>query len=225
MKFKTIGIIGGMGPEASAELYLRIIQIFQEEFNAKFDADFPEIILVNLPIPDVVEELSEEKKVEEMLVDAAKRVETAGADFIVIPCNTVNYFLPKMQDAVSIPILSTLGETANQVLTSDAKTIGIIGTAMTIQKNIYGQWLSNISSIVPTESEQERITEVIMNILAGKKIEKDKIFLTEIIGKMKEQGAKKIILGCTDLPLLIKGPDLVSSLEALARACVRETIR
>ena len=114
-KYKKIGILGGMGPEATAELYLKIIKIFQDKFGAKYDSDYPEIMIYNLPLPDVVEKIDQSSKIKEMLVKGVQKLESWGVDFIAIPCNTVNFFLPEMRTAVSIPILSILEETAKEV--------------------------------------------------------------------------------------------------------------
>jgi len=91
-KKKIIGVLGGMGPEATAELYLRIVKIFQQRFGAKYDDDFPEMILLNLPIPDVVEGLKSPEKTLKILVNGAKKLESIGVNFIVMPCNTAHYF-------------------------------------------------------------------------------------------------------------------------------------
>ena len=83
---KSIGILGGMGPEATAELYLRIIRIFQVRYGAKYDSDFPEIIIINVPIPDVVEDVTQEQKVKEMLLESVRKLQTAGVDIIARVC-------------------------------------------------------------------------------------------------------------------------------------------
>jgi aspartate racemase len=223
MIFRTIGILGGMGPEGTAELYLKIIKIFQKEYGAVYDADFPEMVIVNLPIPDVVEDSKEEMEVATMLITGAKKLETAGADFIAMPCNTATYFLPAMQKAVSVPILSILKETADEVRRQGIQKVGVIGTEMTIGKDTYGKVLENITQLVPKIEEQKRTTQVIMNILAGKKNDEDRKFLLDLIKNLKVQGAEKVILGCTDLPLLVtKNPDTIDTIEVLARAVVRE---
>jgi aspartate racemase len=224
MKYKTIGILGGMGPEATAELYLQIVRIFQKEYGAKYDDDFPEIVIINLPIPDVVENPTAEEEVRKMLVDGVKKLEAAGSDFIAIPCNTVMYYLKEMQDAVSIPILSILEETAKEVRKQEFSKIGVLGTEMTVSKNIYGDVLSNKELIYPTLEEQKKTTKVIMNILIGEKKTEDKNFLLGVVEGLKLRGAEKVILGCTELPLLISGEDFFDTIEILAEAVVRNAV-
>jgi len=225
-KYKTIGILGGMGPEASAHLYLRIIQFFQKEYGAIYDCDFPEIIIVNLPIPDVVEHPREENKVREMLINAVIKLERFGADFIAIPCNTVTYYFPEMQNAVSIPIINIIKETTNEVLKSGIKKVGLLGTEMTIKSNIYSNVLKNIQILTLNKTEQKETTKIILNILAGRKLDKDREKLTQFIQKLKDLGAEKVILGCTELPLAIKSNnDVLDTLEILAKSTVERATK
>ncbi len=220
-KYKTIGILGGMGPEATADLYLRIIQLFQQKYGAIYDSDFPEIIIVNLPIPDVVENANEQNIVKEMLIEGIKKLEKAGADFVAIPCNTVTYYIKEMQNAVSIPIINILQETANEVIRSGVKKVGLLGTETTIKSKIYNNVLRGLQILALEKSEQIETTKVIMNILAGRKNSEDREKLLEFVQKLKDKGAKKVILGCTELPLLIKvNVDVFDTLEILAKSTV-----
>ena len=95
-KFKTVGILGGMGPEATASLYLEIVKIFQKKFNAKYDKDFPPFFIYSSPIPDVVENQFNEEILIKLLQEGAKKIESAGANFMVVACNTVQKYLPKI---------------------------------------------------------------------------------------------------------------------------------
>jgi aspartate racemase len=224
-KYKKIGILGGMGPEATAELYLKIIKIFQDKFGAKYDSDYPEIMIYNLPLPDVVEKIDQSSKIKEMLVKGVQKLESWGVDFIAIPCNTVNFFLPEMRTAVSIPILSILEETAKEVNKLELKKVAVLGTEMTISSGIYQKVLPDISLIVPKLEQQQEITEIILNVLAGKKIKSDLQKLKSIIKELKINGAEKVILGCTELPLLIKeSEDTINTIDILAKEIVKKCI-
>ena len=214
---KTIGILGGMGPQATAELYLRIIRIFQQDYGAKYDDDFPEMIILNLPIPDVVERPSQEIKVKQMLVEGAKKLEIAGGDFIVIPCNTVTKYLRQMKESVSIPIISIVEETIRQ--TASLRDVGILATELTIKSNLYP------GMIYPEKNVQECTTKIIMNILAGRFLEEDRKFLLSEIERLQQKGAEKVILGCTELPLLVRMNDnALDTINILAEATVKRAI-
>lgn len=224
-KYKTIGILGGMGPEATADLYLRIIQIFQKKYGAIYDFDFPEIIILNLPIPDVVEKNKEGDEVKDMLISGVKRLENAGARFIAIPCNTVTYYISDMQKAAPIPIINILQEAANTALKEGLRKVGLLGTEMTIKNKIYDDILDKIEILKLNEKEQKETTKVIINILSGKKTEEDKVLLERFINKLRYNGAEKVILGCTELPLIIKNNEyVIDTLQILAEESVRRSV-
>ena len=218
---KTIGILGGMGPEATVQLYLEIIRIFQQRYGATYDADFPQMIILNLPLPDVVEEKGSFDKIIELLQRGAKKLEQAGADFIAIPCNTAMTFLPQMQQAVSIPFVSVVEETVNFVKKKNFTEVGIVATEMTLRSGIYSRSLGR-NIIEPSLEQKNQTTRIIMNILSGKKNEIDKLDLKEIIKDLQRQGAQAVILGCTELPLLLTGKDMIDTIKVLAEAVVRE---
>ncbi len=223
--YKKIGILGGMGPEATAELYLRIVRIFQKKYGAKYDCDFPEMIICNLPLLDVVEGGNKDVEVENMLVYGVRKLEAAGADFIAIPCNTVTYYLPTLRRAVAIPILSILEETASAVKEENLSCVGLLATRMTLETGIYEEVLGEVELVKPTPQQVSQITKVIMNILSGKKKRNDYQALVQIVQELQQRRAQKVILGCTELPLLIgQIPETIDTIEVLAKAVVKRAI-
>ncbi|HLC70419.1 MAG TPA: amino acid racemase [Candidatus Nanoarchaeia archaeon] len=223
MRYKKIGILGGMGPEATAQLYIEIIQIFQRRYGAKYDSDFPEIMILNLPLPDVVEEKGSPAKIIELLQEGVKKLEQAGADFIAIPCNTAITFLPQMSEAVSIPFVNIVEETATFVKKRGLTQVGIVATQMTLRSGIYSRAIGQIL-LEPSEEQKSLITKIIMTILAGEKNDEAKNNLQNIIFDLRMRGAKAVILGCTELPLLFASEDTIDTIKVLAEAVVREAI-
>jgi aspartate racemase len=220
---KTIGILGGMGPEATADLYLKIVQIFQKEYGAKYDSDFPPFFIFSLPLPDVVETNGEEDEVVAMLVGGVRKLEQARVDFIAIACNTVQVYLPQMRAAVGVPILSIPDEVFSEVKSKNYRKVGLLGTALTLDSDLYSD--DEVEIIKPTEEEREQVTAVIMGALSGNLVGGKEILQT-IIKRMKTRGAEAIILGCTELPLVVNADDcdleLFDTTQVLARAAVRE---
>lgn len=225
-EYKRIGILGGMGPEATAELYLRIIRIFQEEYGATYDSDFPEMIILNLPLPDVVGSFGEESVVRDMLVRGVKKLESAGSDFIAVPCNTVSFFISDMRKAVSIPIIDIVEETACRVHAEGLKKVGLLGTRTTVRNNLYQDTVGpNVEVICLNQSVDEETTRIILRVLGGKKQERDKLSLDRFVHDLKSLGAEKVILGCTELSLLLETRvDTIDTLQILARAVVERTL-
>ncbi|MBI4163373.1 MAG: amino acid racemase, partial [Candidatus Aenigmarchaeota archaeon] len=132
-KYKKIGVIGGMGPESTIIFYQEIVRVFQNKFNAKYDSDYPEMMISNLPIPDVVENLQNPNAIIEMIKENSKKLESAGMDFIAIPCNTVNLFYDMFSRSVSIPILNIIEETVKKVKSAGYKKVGLLATETTIK--------------------------------------------------------------------------------------------
>jgi len=205
---KTIGILGGMGPAATADLYIKVIKYYQNNFNAKYDKDFPPFIIFSVPIPDVVENVENESIVLDMLINASKKLEKNGCDFIIIACNTVQYLLDKIRESIKIPVLGIAEINANYIK-NKFKNVGILGTKATIEKKIYDKFLKEvgIEIIKPIEKEQKDLTEVIMNVLAGETTEKDRCKLSRIITDLRKNGAEAILIACTELPLIIRQKD------------------
>ena len=223
---KTIGILGGMGPEATAELYLDVVRIFQQEYNARYDADFPPFFIFSLPIPDVVESLEDEELLVSLLQYGVKKLEQSGADFIVIACNSVQVYLSQMQQAVKIPILSIPRLVAQEAANKNYQKVGLLATETTLKNKLFEKEMTNKEIFIPDEDEQREVTAAIMNILSGCKSNLDQERLKKIIAKMKLNGAEAVILGCTELPLLVPENDsslpLLNTLKILARAAVKE---
>ncbi len=225
---KTIGILGGMGPEGTSDMYMKIIRIFQKRYGAKYDKDYPPILIYSLPIPDVVEIIEDEKIVIQNLVEGVKKLEKAGADFIIIACNTVQYYIEDMRKSVSIPILSMMEETAK--IAKDYKRVGLLGTDTTKRKRLFENEFDKkgIDIIVPDRNQQKIVSRTIMNVLAGEILKKDSEEMKKVVESLDEKGAEAIILGCTDLPIIMKQEDyggkLLDTTDIMAEVSVKKVL-
>lgn len=135
---KTIGIIGGLGPETTSEFYLDIIFSCQK----KSKTARPGVIISSVPLPyEIEEDLITKNKGSEryipFLVNEAKRLEKAGADFIVMPCNSLHIFIKEIRNAVSIPVLSIVEETVKFLKKNNFHKVGIVSTSATIENKLY----------------------------------------------------------------------------------------
>ena len=221
---RTIGILGGMGPEATADFYMRIVRIFQNDFRARYDKDYPPMLIFSAPIPDVVEMVEDETETVSYLTDAARTLESSGADFIAIPCNTVHAFLHIIRSAVKIPVLSMV-ESAVDRISAEQSPVGLLATRTTIRMRVYDEEFrkKRIGLIVPTESEQAILTEVIMDLLAHSNQSTVATRLKGLVGNLKMRGARSVLLACTELPLVVEpdlGIEIIDPTETLARCCV-----
>ncbi len=215
-KFKKIGILGGMGPESTSLFYQKIIKAYQKS-GAVYDDDFPEIFIYNLPIPDVVNGFNN-PKTGNFLVQGCKKLELMGADFIAVPCNTVSCFFEDMRNSVSIPIYNIIEETAK--FSSKYKSLGLLATKTTVENKLYERVFEKFNIEIIAPENLEEVNKIILNILSGRLMQSDKSKLIKIVGDLTNRGSEAIILGCTDMPLLLKQEDvdikLIDSLSVYA---------
>jgi aspartate racemase len=226
---KIIGVLGGMGPEATALFYQLLIEQCQKQYGAQLDEDYPEIFIYNLPIPNILKGINEGDQVLNYLVGGAKKLESVGVDFLVMPCNTATYFYKNIVKEISVPFLSIVAETAKRIKSQGYKKVGLLATETTVQTGLYFTELEKNGVELITPKNQTAVDQAILNILAGKKLAQDKKALGIIVQEMEKRGAKGIVLGCTDLPILVKQKDLniraFNSLEILAEATINYSMQ
>jgi aspartate racemase len=206
---KTIGLIGGMSWESSSEYYRIINEEVKQRLgglhSAKcilYSVDFEEI--------EICQRNGEWEKTAQILTDAARSLEVAGADFIVICTNTMHKVADKIQAGIHIPLLHIADITAQQVLSKGIKTIGLLGTRYTMEQDFYKSRLETqgIKVLIPKETDRVIINSVIYNELClGQIIDESRARYKTIIEDLIEQGADGIILGCTEIGLLVKPED------------------
>ena len=227
---KTIGILGGMGPAATADLMKKII----DRTDAATDQEhIPMIVDSNTRIPDRTKAIKGEgpSPVDEMLA-SAKRLEAAGADFLIIPCNTAHHFISWIEDKVSIPIVSMTVETAELLKTRGVGCAAVLATEGTYLSGQYDKVLGErgIKVLNPDAKQQKTLMSLIYDyikrgITEPSKLPKDEI--VRITDELKVQGAEALLLACTELPLAFAILDLyddscVDPTAVLAEAAIRE---
>ncbi len=206
---RTIGLIGGMSWESSLEYYRIINEEVKERLgglhSAKcvmYSVDFEEI--------EICQRNNEWEKAARILASAALSLEAAGADFIVLCTNTMHKVADQIQADIQIPFLHIADLTANQVLADEIETIGLLGTKYTMEQDFYRGRLEarGIKVITPREADREIVNSVIYEELClGKITEESRREYQRIIRDLVEQGAEGVILGCTEIGLLVKSDD------------------
>ena len=224
---KTIGILGGMGPLATADLYRKII----ERTRADRDNEHIRVYIDgNAAIPDRTAAILHggEDPVPEML-SALRHLEACGADCIIMPCNTAHYFLPRLREQTALPILDMQRITAAVCRERfPGKTAAILATDGTVQSGLYDRALDaeGVRWIHPGESEQKSLMHLIYGVVkASRPMEPEKERWDAILDTLRGQGADLFILGCTELPVLAgvlpsEGPFLDPT-DELAKAAIR----
>ena len=228
MPEKIIGILGGMGPEATIDLFYKIIKFTP----AEKDQDHLRIIIDNNPkIPDrTAAILGKGEDPLPALQETARNLEKAGADFIIIPCNTAHYFLPLIQKSVKIPILNMIEEAAKetQQRIPQIQKVGLLASIGTYKTEIYHQQFKkfNIEVISPEEKDKEEVMKAIYAVKAGNLSEEIRKNILKIAQKLIDKGAEAIIAGCTEIPLILKEGDvsvpIIDPTQVLAKAAVQK---
>lgn len=209
MNLKTIGLIGGMSWESTVTYYKIINETIKEKLGGLHSA---KCILYSVDFQEIEECQANGnwEKSGEILGEAANNLEKAGADFIVICTNTMHKVVNQIKEKISIPILHIAEMTAEKILEKGLKNIALLGTKYTMEQDFYKSKLieKGINVIIPDKNDIEIINEVIYDELCLGTINSDskKKFL-EIVDKLRNKGAEGIILGCTEIGLLIKNED------------------
>ena len=209
MNLKTIGLIGGMSWESTVTYYKIINETVKEKLGRLHSA---KCILYSVDFQEIEECQANGnwEKSGEILGEAAYNLEKAGADFIVICTNTMHKVVNQIKEKISVPILHIAEMTAEKILEKGLKNIALLGTKYTMEQDFYKSKLieKGINVIIPDKNDIETINEVIYDELCLGTINfnSKKKFL-EIVDKLRSKGAEGIILGCTEIGLLIKNED------------------
>ena len=207
---KRIGLIGGMSWESTIPYY----KIINEEINAKLGGlHSANIILYSLNFAELEKHQSKNdwEKVCEIIINAAKILESSKCDFILICSNTIHKMYDKIQNQIKIPIIHIVEVISEELLNHNVNKVLLLGTKYTMKENFIKDILikNKIDVLIPEENDINTINNIIFNELClGKFEEKSKKDIIEIIHKMEKYGCNGVVLGCTELGLLLKQEDL-----------------
>ena len=213
-QMKTIGIIGGVSWVSSMDYYRLMNEMVRDELGGLHSA---KILMYSIEFGEFSkqERLADRgdwRPLRKTMIDAAQRLKRGGADFIVIASNTMNSTADLIEKNVKIPVLHIADATGKKVKEKGIKTVALLGTSYTMEQKFYRDRLKKygLKVVIPNKSERDYINTVIFDELcAGKIIQKSKEQFIRIIDRIvKEEGAEGVILGCTEIPLLIKQGDV-----------------
>ncbi len=193
------------------------------------------MVIASVPLPYQIEEdaISKNIGIERclpFLVSEAKRLEKAGADFIVMPCNSLHVFIKDIRNSVKIPVLSIVEETVKFLKKNNFNKVGIVSTSATIENKLYENAFkeNNIGYETPDDFQQAKLGKFILNLVTGQQNSKDRDELIKIISDFENKNVDCVVLACTDLQLLIpKHPNLkiFDTMKIFADASVEEILK
>jgi aspartate racemase len=204
---KTIGMIGGLSPESTITYYEHITRGFYER-----TGHCPDIVIRSVDLTDYTAWFSagDWERAGAAMAAIFEQMRSVGVDFGLICANTPHRALPYIFSGTSLPILSIIDATADSIIHAGMKTVGLLGTRFTMKEEFYARGLADrgITAIVPDDEEIGMINRIIYEeLVKGIINDESRELLKEIIGWLVEEGAKGIVLGCTELPLLIAQKD------------------
>jgi len=203
---KTIGILGGMSPESTTLYYEHITRTYTAQFG---DYGYPEILIYSVNFQRFVDwqHNGQWDEAAHAMAVALERLHEAGADFGLIATNTMHKVFDEVQQAVHMPLLSIIQATANAIRAARLRSVGLLGTVFTMSQTFFRAGLerSGLSVCVPEPADQQRVNEVIYQELCRGEIRpaSRQLFL-DVIEGLRRKGAQGIILGCTEIPLLVE---------------------
>lgn len=208
---KTIGLLGGMSWESTSTYYRLINEGIKERLGGLHSA---KICLYSIDFEEI-ENLQHNRDWEgaaRILCKAANNIEKGGADFLVICTNTMHKVAPEIESSINIPILHIADATAAALVKDGIRKVGLLGTKFTMEEKFYKGRLSekyNLEVVVPNHDDRNVVHEIIFNELClGKILEESRNKYIQIINKLKLEGAEAVILGCTEIPLLVSNHDV-----------------
>lgn len=209
---KKLGIIGGIGPESTIDYYRSIVTKFQEKIGSK--EELPELFINSINMYKMYNFLKNGQTEEliHYLSDAVQKLASVGADFVAMSGNTPHIVFDRIQEKVQVPMISIVEETYSKAQELSLKKIGLIGTKFTMENDFYKKPFiaHNMEIVLPNPSEQEyihgKLVEELFNGIVNSETKKG--FLNIIDQMINRDGIQGIILGCTEIPMLIKNGDL-----------------
>jgi aspartate racemase len=207
---KTIGLVGGTGWISTAEYY----RIINEEMNRRLGGmEFARCVLFSVNFGDIqrCNEKHEAEGVFSIMLGAAKKIEAVGVDCILLCANTMHMHADRIEKEISVPLIHIAKATSAQIRKRNIKTVGLLGTRPTMELDFYAKKLAEegIAALVPDEEERIFIQRTIdQELLKGVFLAASKKRFLEIMQKLRSRGAEGVVLGCTEIPLLIKQEDI-----------------
>lgn len=221
---RLIAILGGMGPDASARLITRVVELSREIGGAENSDDYPNFVMQNVPVPDFFDnpELYEEGL--SVLKQAVRKLARLKPDYFALACNTVHSVLPELQTMTNVPFLSLPKMVSSEIVDHNYRKVGLLATPLTYESGIYRNEFeeSDVVFVEPSSTDKRELGKIVHMVLRGE-FENARRPLLIIANKLVEEGAEAIVLGCTELPLVFPtnyAIPTISSVECLARNIV-----
>ena len=196
-----IGVLGGIGPEATGEFYNKLIFALQKKGMVKQNKDYPQIIVNSIPAPELIYDIISTAELKPY-VSGLKELDRMGVDFIVMVCNTIHLYYDDLQKEVNAPIIELCKAVRDRLEKKKIKSVLVIGTPNTIRNGLYR--FEGMRTMEPTPEEQKQMADAILLFNRGIEKYKQKNIVKDICNRYLEKGAEIVILGCTEFAVMLQ---------------------
>jgi len=216
-----IGVLGGIGPEATGIFYRQFIEKLQNKGIIRKNCDFPQIIINSVPAPELIYDTITDEDIQPYH-DGLQELDSFNADFIVMVCNTIHLFHKELQSKLNSPILDLREELKRILIQKDIESVLILGTPLTIKRELYK--FEGIQCYTPTEEEMSMLSDAIFSFNRGINKDEQVKKVSVICRKYLDQGAQKVILGCTEFAAMLENTELptINTIDVLVDATVNK---
>ena len=208
---KTLGIIGGMSWVSTLEYYRLLNEGVQKALGGSHSA---RLLVSSVEFQEMADAMARGNwpEVEKTLLAEARRLSGAGAEAILIASNTMHLYAGQVEAAAGVPVLHIADAVGRKIAATPARRVGLMGTRYSMEKDFYRARLRErfgIECLIPGESERGRINSIIFDeLVSGRFLDDSRAFVIRAAGELAERGAQAIVLGCTELPLIVRQEDL-----------------
>lgn len=199
----VIGILGGMGPQATVDAFSRLVK------NTPADSDQQHVPVIITSLPDIPDRsaciLQGSDSPYPRMLQSLKILENAGAECIIIACNTAHYWFDELKKQTSVSMISIIDVTCEKIMTQKINKVALLATSATVKTNMYQSRLAaqGVDCFAPEENEQQQVMQSIFALKSGDLCEA-RTLLLPIVQRLLGCGIEKIILGCTELPIILQ---------------------
>ena len=215
-----IGVLGGIGPEATGEFYNKLISRLQEKGLIKSNKDFPQVIINSIPAPELIYDEISDEELEDYII-GLKELDRFKVDFILMVCNTIHLYYDRLQKKINTPLLNLKKELRDKLLRENMKSVLVIGTPSTIKQGLYR--FEGIKTFEPDKNEMKILTKAIFNFNKGMNKELQVHKTKKICEKYLEKGAETVILGCTEFAVLLDNEKIpkINTIDVLVESAIK----
>lgn len=222
---KKIGILAGMGPRSTSPFLEMVLDQCQKQYNAKYDIDYPHILIYSLPTPFYIDRVINHDEMKKTIKNGLKDLEKSGVDYIAMPCNSAHIYFDEIKESIKIPLMNIVDETIKKIKDKNKK-ITIFSTEVTMKSEIYQKGIQKSQNNFYFKKEWQKtvnkIIQMVKNNENKENIEKEWI---KLIKEVKENKVEYIIIACTDLSMLkndFKMIKIIDSSKSLAESVIKK---